>query len=172
MLAPVKWGGGAGLCSCLLSHGSMSCLPCSGAAMVGARETEAGAQRCASPHSPCTHMGMSPREVQKHRSITPAAPSSHPHPPFHPRFSCRGAPPPPLLQPLSHPGLPGTSQLKISQAGAGRLGAKFPAWLRSLPPHGCWGSRTTAGVMLTHAVPQFPHPEATTSLAGQEAVGN
>lgn len=176
MLALVRWGGGTGLCSCLLSHRSTSCLPCRSAAMVRAREMEAGAQRCASPHAPCTLVGTSPGEVQKHHLGGKQHPARcallKPPSPFPSHTSAAGGPPPPLLQPLSHPGLPRTSQLKISQAGAGRVEAKFLAWLSSLPPHGWLGSWTTAGGMLTCAVPQFPHPEATTPSAGQEAAGN
>ena len=159
MLALVKCGGGAGLCCCLLSHRRTSCLPCRSAAMAGARETEAGAWCCA----PCTLVGTSPGEVQKHHWGGKQHPARRalltPPCPFPSPLQLPG-PPPPLLQPLSHPGLPGTSQLKISQAGARRVEAKFPAWLRSLSHRGFSGSWTTAGVMLTHAVPQFPHPEA------------
>lgn len=106
MLTPVKWGGGAGLRSCLLSHRSTSCLPCRSAAVAGVRETEAGAQcrLCIAPRSLhfCGNkpQGGAETSLGRETGILPSVSSSHPHPLFHPRFSCRGPPtsPPPASE--------------------------------------------------------------------------
>ena len=132
-------------------------------------------QELSAAHRPTLHSGHSHGDkpqrgaetsLRRERASCLLSSNHIPIPLSIPCFSCWG--PPASPPPASESSRPAWDLPAKNTPGWGWKGrSKFPAWLCSLPQHVCLGSWTTAEVMLTCAVPQFPHPEATTpSVAG------